>query len=86
VLAYEPPNRLVFSWDITNDFQIETDPSRASEVAVTFTAAGPHRTEVVLEHSKLDAHGDGWERHRDMVGNADGWQIGLAAFAKAAAA
>ncbi len=86
VLAYEPPNRLVFSWDISNEFQIESDPSRASEVTVTFTADGPRRTNVVLEHSKLDAHGDGWERHRDMVGNQDGWQIGLDAFAKAAAA
>ncbi|HSP65030.1 MAG TPA: SRPBCC family protein [Candidatus Deferrimicrobium sp.] len=85
VLAYDPPNRLVFSWDISNDFQLESDPSRSSEVEVTFTADGPRRTRVVLEHSKLDAHGDGWERHRDMVGNADGWQLGLDAFAKAAA-
>ncbi len=41
---------------------------------------------TVLEHSKLDAHGEGWERHRDMVGNQDGWQLGLDAFARAAAA
>ena len=76
----------MFSWDITNDFEIESDPGKASEVEVTFTADGPGRTHVVLEHSKLDAHGDGWERHRDMVGNQDGWQIGLDAFARAAAA
>ncbi len=86
VLAYDPPHRLVFSWDISNDFQLESDPSRSSEVEVTFTADGPRRTHVVLEHSKLDAHGDGWEHHRDMVGNKDGWQVGLDAFAKAAAA
>ncbi len=84
VLAYEPPHRFVFSWDITCDFQIETDPEKTSQVEVTFTAEGPGRTRVVLEHSKLDAHGDGWERHRDMVGAGDGWQIGLDAFAKAA--
>lgn len=86
VLAYDPPHRFVFSWDITNQFEIETDPGRASEVAVTFTAEGPNRTRVMLEHSKLDAHGEGWEQHRDMVGNQDGWQLGLDAFAKAAAA
>jgi uncharacterized protein YndB with AHSA1/START domain len=85
VLAYDPPNRLVFSWDITNQFQIETDPEKASQVAVTFTTEAPNRTRVVLEHSRLDAHGDGWEQHRDMVGAQDGWQIGLDAFAKAAA-
>jgi len=86
VLAYDPPNRLVFSWDISNQFQIEGDPEKASQVEVMFTAEGPGRTRVVLEHSKLDAHGEGWEQHRDMVGNQDGWQLGLEAFAKAAEA
>ncbi|MGD0195519.1 MAG: SRPBCC family protein [Candidatus Dormibacteria bacterium] len=86
VLAYEPPYRLVFSWDISMQWQIETDHSKTSEVEVTFTAEGPSRTRVDLTHSKLDAHGDGWERYRDMVGNDEGWQIGLDAFAKAVAA
>ncbi len=84
VLAYDPPSSLVFSWDITSQFGIETDPEKTSEVAVTFTAEGPKRTRVVLEHSKLDAHGEGWEQHRDAVGSLDGWQVGLDAFAKAA--
>ena len=84
VLAYEPPDRLVFSWDITSQFELETDPEKTSQVEVTFTADGPNRTHVVLEHSKLDAHGDGWEQHRDAVGAKDGWQLGLEAFAKAA--
>jgi uncharacterized protein YndB with AHSA1/START domain len=84
VLAFEPPHRLVFSWDISNQWTIETDPAKASEVEVTFVAEGPQRTRVVLEHSKLDAHGDGWEHHRDMVGSEDGWQAGLEAFARAA--
>ncbi len=86
VLAYDPPNRLVFSWDISSQWQIETDPDKTSQVEVTFTADGPDRTHVVLEHSKLDAHGEGWEQHRDMVGAQDGWQLSLDAFAKAAAA
>ena len=85
VLAYDPPNRLVFSWDITSQFELESDPAKASEVEVTFTAEGPRRTRVVLEHSKLDAHGEGWEQHRDSVGSPDGWQVGLDAFAKVAA-
>ncbi len=86
VLAYDPPNRLVFSWDISNQFQIETDPDRTSEVAVVFVAEGPNRTRVELEHSKLDRQGEGWEQHRDAVGGSDGWQLGLNAFARAAAA
>jgi uncharacterized protein YndB with AHSA1/START domain len=32
VLAYEPPERLVFTWDISPRWQIESDPEHASEV------------------------------------------------------
>lgn len=34
VLAYEPPTRVVFSWDIDLEWKIETDPERTSEVEV----------------------------------------------------
>src|SRR3954464_10697605 len=38
VLAYEPPDRVVISWDISPQWQIETDPERTSEVEVRFIA------------------------------------------------
>src|SRR5438034_10522967 len=38
VVAYEPPTRLVFTWDINPSWQLETDLSRASEVEVRFVA------------------------------------------------
>jgi uncharacterized protein YndB with AHSA1/START domain len=75
VLAYEPPHRVVFSWDITLDWQIETDHEKTSEVEVTFTAEGPGRTAVVLEHRNLDRHGEGWESMRDAVGSENGWNL-----------
>jgi uncharacterized protein YndB with AHSA1/START domain len=86
VLAYDPPHRVVFSWDISTQWKIETDASRTSEVEVTFVAEGPDRTRVELEHRNLDRHGVGWEAHRDGVGSSDGWQKELDAFAAAAAA
>jgi uncharacterized protein YndB with AHSA1/START domain len=86
VLAYEPPNRVVFSWDISLAWQIESDPARTSEVEVSFTAEGPNRTRVDLEHRHLERHGEGWERMRDAVGSPDGWRKGLEAFAQRAAA
>ena len=86
VLAYEPPNRVVFSWDISPQWQLETDPARTSEVEVRFVAEGPERTRVELEHRHLERHGDGWEAMRDAVGSPDGWQGGLQLFAAAAAA
>src|SRR3954447_17095614 len=36
VLAYDPPHRVRFSWDITTRWQLETDPERASEVEIDF--------------------------------------------------
>jgi uncharacterized protein YndB with AHSA1/START domain len=80
VLAYEPPHRTVFSWDINLSWQLETDPAKASEIEITFTATSPDRTHVVLTHRHLDRHGDGWENMRDAVGS--GWD--LTRFAEAA--
>jgi len=86
VLAYEPPGRFVFSWDIGLDWKIEADPERTSEVEIRFVPEGDDRTRVELEHRHIDRHGDGWERMRDAVGSPDGWLVGLKAFAQRAGA
>ena len=86
VLAYEPPTRFVFSWDISPYWQLETDPENASEVEVRFTADGPDRTRVELEHRNLDRHGPGWEGVRDGVADDAGWPLYLARYAEVAAA
>jgi len=82
VLAYEPPNRVVFSWDISPQWQIETDHARTSEVEVLFIAESPERTRVELEHRNLDRHGAGWESERDGVGSDGGWPLYLQRFAE----
>ena len=81
VLAYEPPERVVFSWDISPQWQIETDLEKTSEVEVRFIAETDERTRVELEHRNLDRHGDGWEPERDAVGSEGGWPLYLARFA-----
>jgi uncharacterized protein YndB with AHSA1/START domain len=81
VLAYEPPERIVFSWDVSLQWQIETDPDKTSEVEVRFVAEAPERTRVTLEHRHIDRHGDGWQQMRDAVGSPDGWAVGVRRFA-----
>jgi len=81
VLAYEPPDRVVFSWDISPQWQIETDHEKASEVEVRFVSETPERTRVELEHRNLDRHGEGWESERDGVGGEGGWPLYLQRFA-----
>jgi uncharacterized protein YndB with AHSA1/START domain len=83
VLAYEPPHRVVFTWDISLQWQIETDPGRTSEIEVTFVAEGDTRTRVDLVHRHLERHGDGWEGMATAVGSPNGWDLGMAAFAAA---
>jgi uncharacterized protein YndB with AHSA1/START domain len=85
VLAYEPPTRVVFSWDINLQWQIETDHERTSEIEIRFTPDGDDRTRVDLEHRNLDRHGDGWEQMAGAVGSPGGWGAGLQRFAAAAA-
>jgi uncharacterized protein YndB with AHSA1/START domain len=81
VLAYEPPDRVVFSWDINTRWQLEPDPEKSSEVEVRFIAENPQRTRVELEHRNLDRHGAGWESERDGVGGPGGWPLYLQRFA-----
>jgi uncharacterized protein YndB with AHSA1/START domain len=82
VLAFEPPERVVISWDITTEWKLETDLARTSEVEVRFVAEGPERTRVELEHRHLDRHGEGWQNMRGAVGSPGGWQGGLQRFAE----
>jgi uncharacterized protein YndB with AHSA1/START domain len=86
VLAYEPPDRVVFSWDISPQWQVESDPEKTSEVDVRFIAESPERTRVELEHRNLDRHGAGWESERDGVGGEGGWPLYLRRFADRLAA
>ncbi|MDQ1654903.1 MAG: hypothetical protein QOI78_1809 [Actinomycetota bacterium] len=81
VLAYEPPDRVVFSWDISPQWQIETEPDNTSEVEVRFVAETPQRTRVELEHRHLDRHGPGWQSVRDGVASDEGWPLYLDRYA-----
>lgn len=82
VLAYEPPDRVVISWDISPHWQLETDVEKTSEVEVRFVSEAPDRTRVELEHRNLERHGEGWEGVRDGVAGEGGWPLYLRRFAE----
>jgi uncharacterized protein YndB with AHSA1/START domain len=86
VLEYEPPERVVFSWDISPRWEIESDPEKTSEVEVRFIPEGDARTRVELEHRNLDRHGEGWEQTRESVAGEGGWPGCLQLFAERLAA
>jgi uncharacterized protein YndB with AHSA1/START domain len=80
ILVFEPPDRVVFSWDISPRWTIETDQAQTSEVEVRFYPESPTRTRVELEHRHLDRHGPGWEAVADGVAGPEGWLLYLDRF------
>lgn len=75
VLTVDAPHRIIFAWDISPHWQIETDPSYASEVEFTFTDLGTDATRVILEHRHLDHHSDGWQSAREAVAGGSRWPL-----------
>jgi len=82
VLTFEPPDRVVVSWDISPYWQIETDPEHTSEVEIRFVAESPERTRLELEHRNIERHGPGWEGVRDGVADDAGWTFYLDRYAE----
>jgi uncharacterized protein YndB with AHSA1/START domain len=83
VLCWEPPGRLVLSWEISA--QWKPDPRLRSEIELTFIAAGPKTTRVELLHHKFETMGeDDGKNMRGMVDSPGGWSGLLEAFRKEA--
>jgi uncharacterized protein YndB with AHSA1/START domain len=82
VLVYEPPHRVVFSWDISPQWQLESDLEKTSEVEVRFITEGLERTRLELQHRNLERHGEGWEGEREGVASDGGWPLYLRRFAE----
>ena len=81
VLVYEPPSRLVFTWDIGPTWQLESDLAKTSEVEVRFVAESADRTRVELEHRHLERHGTDWRAVAEGVDGDAGWPWYLRRFA-----
>jgi uncharacterized protein YndB with AHSA1/START domain len=65
ILAYDPPSRVVFSWDISPRWTIETDQANTSEVEVRFYAESPTEigrpAEEVFAYATDPARFSGWQ-------------------------
>jgi uncharacterized protein YndB with AHSA1/START domain len=81
VLAWEPPTRLVITWQIAPDRVPEPNPAKASEVEVRFHPAEPSGTRVELEHRALARHGDGADAYRQGMASPAGWPHILGGYA-----
>jgi uncharacterized protein YndB with AHSA1/START domain len=73
ILEWEPPARFVMTWQLTPDWQPETDLERATKVEVRFEQDAGGGTRVSLEHRGFEAYGEGGARMRGEVGSEGGW-------------
>lgn len=77
--AWEPPNRLVITWQIGGDWCY--DPSLVTTIEIRFVAEAPDRTRVELEHRDLERLGPQAERMREMFDGPGAWSATLSAYA-----
>jgi uncharacterized protein YndB with AHSA1/START domain len=84
VLAWEPPSRIVLSWEISADWQ--HDQNLKTEVEVRFIPEGKDGTRIELEHRYLDRYGARRDEMRSIFDSEKGWGGLLASFARVAEA
>ena len=82
VEVWDPPQRIVLTWQITADWRY--DPDLVTELDIRFEAAGPTSTRVELEHRGLEAYGEHAAMLRGIFDTPEGWAGILAGFAATA--
>lgn len=80
VLAWQPPYRLLLTWQVSPSWTYEEDPERGSQIEVTFTPEGPDVTRVDFTHRHLERYGPEAERMRRILDAKGGGP--LTAFAR----
>jgi uncharacterized protein YndB with AHSA1/START domain len=73
VLVWEPPHRLVITWQISPKREPQPNPAKASEIEVHFESEGPSRTRLEFEHRHFARHGEGSAEYRTILDSPQGW-------------
>ena len=81
VLVWDPPARVVMTWQLNGRFEI--DPNLHTDVQVRFVADGTF-TRIELEHRYLERAGETAQMLRDAIDSPGGWGGLLAQYAAAA--
>ncbi len=84
VLEYEPPYRILLTWQISHDWRY--DEHIKTEIEVTFRAAGPRQTHISLEHRRFDVYGKHEAAQRATYEADDAWTYILQCYGRAAQA
>ena len=85
VLVFEPPGRLVLTWQLNARFEYDPDPAHASEVEVRFTEEDG-QTRLDFEHRYIERLGADADELAKSVSAEGGWPAILDLYVKSAAA
>jgi len=83
VIAWKPPERVVFGWHLGPEWKYDPDEALATEVEVRFVVEGPTTTRVELEHRGFERLGERADELRIPVAGEGGWSGLLELFSKA---
>jgi uncharacterized protein YndB with AHSA1/START domain len=81
VLAWDPPDRVIFAWQLNQDWKYDAD--FVTELEIRFVAERTG-TRVELEHRNLERFGDKAETVRASLDSIEGWNGALAKYAELA--
>lgn len=73
VLKFNPPQLIVFTWQISPNREPVPNADKASVVEVKFVQLGPASTEVTLNHHSFSNHGDSWHQYIAGMSSSQGW-------------
>ena len=83
VLVWDPPKRVLLSWQLTSQWKY--DPAFVTELEIRFIPLGAMQTRVELEHRNMERYGDQAAAMRTALDSPEGWITHLTLFAKEAA-
>ncbi len=72
VLAWQPPYRILLTWQVNPDWRYVADEELGSQIEITFTEEGDGATRVDLTHRHLQRYGDQTERMRRILDEKGG--------------
>jgi uncharacterized protein YndB with AHSA1/START domain len=78
VLTWDPPRRVVFTWQIGPNREPVPDPAKASEIEVRF-----REFLVEFEHRGFERYGQPGQAYRDTLASPEGWPYILGCYAEA---
>lgn len=84
VLEWEPPKRLVFTWQIGLNREPQPDPAQASTLEIEFEPASADTTQVSLVHRDISRHGQDADDYLLALSSEYGWPFILHRFVEAA--